>query len=265
MGWMNARAGLLALFVLTSAVSGRAGEHEGWQALLSKHVYVQQEGRVSVVNYAGLAADRALLSAYLQGLTKVTSGEFAGWPPERQLAFLINAYNAWTVELILRHYPEIDSIRDIGGWFRSPWRQKFFELLGQRRSLDELEHSLIRKQFNEPRIHFAVNCASVGCPALAQQAYRAEQLDAQLEQATRRFLADRGRNGVAEGQLRVSPIFNWYRDDFERGWRKLDSLAAFLAHYAEPLGLSAGQREALLAGQLDIRFGDYDWSLNDAD
>ena len=237
--------------------------HEDWQSLLSRHVKTLRNGHASAVNYRGFQADRAQLSRYLARLSAVEPDVYDEWPAARQLAFLINAYNAWTVELVLRHYGEIDSIKEIGGWFRSPWRQRFISLLGKTRSLDDIEHGMIRRWFSEPRIHFAVNCASVGCPALAPDAYRSETLEAQLEHATRRFLADRERNALRDGHLYLSKIFDWYGKDFEQGWRGQSSLEDFLASYADELALTAEALSALRARRLPIAFLDYDWRLND--
>ncbi len=254
---------LLCCLLATTTMAAAQTEHAAWQQLLSRHVYVHTDGRASAVDYRGMASDRAQLTAYLSELAQVSPARFADWPAPRRLAFLINAYNAWTVELVLRHYPSIDSIRDIGGWFGSPWKQKIVEILGKTRSLDELEHQLIRPQFDEPRIHFAVNCASVGCPALLPEAYSAARLESQLEAATRAFLADRQRNGLRDGRLYVSPIFDWYREDFAQPWRGLRSLRQFLAHYGAELGLSEVQNVALQSGVLRIVYSDYDWTLND--
>lgn len=123
------------------------------------------------------------------------------------MAFLINAYNAATVALILTRYPELDSIKELGSLLRSPWKRRFVDLLGARRSLDDIEHELLREapDFAEPRIHFAVNCASLGCPALRPEAYEAERLEAQLADQTRRFLRDRSRNRLADGSLWLAP------------------------------------------------------------
>ncbi len=260
--WLRRMLVMLCAALLTP-IANAEFEHTAWQQLLVKHVYVLREGRASQVDYRGMASDRQSLADYLSQLAKVTESEYQAWTPPQQLAFLINAYNAWTVELILRHYPDIDSIRDIGGWFGSPWKQEIVALLGKTRSLDELEHQMIRPHFREPRIHFAVNCASVGCPALLPEAYRGEQLDKQLEAATKAFLADRQRNALRQGRLSVSRIFDWYAGDFAQGWRGLGSLREFLAHYGEALGLTPLQRQALRDGQLRIVYGDYDWRLND--
>lgn len=259
------RRWLIALFcVLGLAKPLRADTlHDDWQTLLSRHVKMLRNGHASALDYRGVRADRALLSRYLDTLSAVSLQDYSQWPAARQLAFLINAYNAWTVELVLRHYGDIDSIKDIGGWLRSPWRQRFIPLLGETRSLDDIEHRMIRRAFSEPRIHFAVNCASIGCPALAAEAYRAETLEQQLQRATHRFLGDPQRNLLRDGRLYLSKIFDWYRKDFEQGWRGQSSLEDFLASYADALALSGDALSALRAGQLPIRFLDYDWRLND--
>lgn len=166
---------------------------------------------------------------------------------------------------MLSGYPGLDSIRDLGNWFRSPWARRCVSMFGQEWTLDELEHDLIRGsgRYREPRVHFALNCASIGCPALSERAYIGDDLDAQLDAATRRFLADRSRNRLENGTLRVSRIFDWYRGDFASGWRGADSLAAFLARYADALGLTPEQAQRLEAGEIPIRFLRYDWGLND--
>ena len=240
--------------------------HDDWQVLLDAHVEPVSQGQATRFDYAGMQQDRAVLDRYLERLAGVTRASFDAWPASRQLAFLINAYNAWTVELVLTAYPELDSIRDLGNWFRSPWERRFVSLFGEQWTLDELEHDLIRgsDRYREPRIHFAVNCASIGCPALSERAYTGDDLEAQLEAATRRFLSDRSRNRFEDGRLRVSRIFDWYREDFASGWRGADSLGAFLARYADALGLTAEQAQRLEAGETPITFLPYDWGLNDA-
>jgi hypothetical protein len=180
---------------------------------------------------------------------------------------LINAYNAWTVELILTQYPGLESIKDLGSLFKSPWGKKFIPLLGEKRSLDDIEHNLIRGsgRYNDPRIHFAVNCASIGCPALKNQAYREDILEKQLEEATALFLSDKSRNRLSDGELQISSIFKWYREDFERGWRGAATLPQFLALYKDSLGLGNAGTGKLAAGNFAIRFLDYDWKLNSTD
>ncbi|MCU7553259.1 DUF547 domain-containing protein [Alteromonas sp. ASW11-19] len=256
---------LLVGSLVSAAVSAEGTLHDDWTRLLQAHVVATPNGHSTQVDYAGMAAESARLAAYLKQLAAVTPSQYQQWNESRQLAFLINAYNAHTVALVLQHYPDIDSIRDIGGWFSSPWSQGIAPLLGATRSLDEIEHKMIRgeKGFGEPRIHFAVNCASIGCPALRREAYTGAGLDIQLEDQTQRFLADSSRNRFTDGTLQVSEIFKWYRQDFTQGWRGLNSLAAFLAHYAEALSLTPEQTQQLQNRAVKIEYLDYNWTLND--
>jgi hypothetical protein len=257
---------VLALTLSTASFSPAAAfDHGPLDDLLKKYVLVVDQGRASQVDYRGLQTERQQLGTYLQGMAGVSRAEFDSWPPPRQLAFLINAYNGWTLELILTAYPEIKSIKELGSLFQSPWEKKFIPLLGETLSLDGIEHALIRGsgRYNDPRIHFAVNCASIGCPALRAEAFTAEQLEEQLEEATRLFLADRSRNRLADTTLEISSIFKWYRGDFEQGWRGASSLERFLALYADSFGLQTDQATALAEGRYRIRFLDYDWQLND--
>ena len=212
-----------------------------------------------------MARKRSTLKSYLAGLSEVGQKEFDRWNKQEQLAFLINAYNAWTIELILTTYPNLESIKDLGSLFSSPWSKSFIPLLGKTRSLDDIEHGLIRGsgRYNDPRIHFAVNCASIGCPALRAEAYVSENLDQQLEEQIKVFLSDRSRNRINGGVLEFSSIFKWYREDFEKGWLGLDSLTELFVQHADNLGLSTSDVKRLQTGQIGIEFLDYDWRLND--
>lgn len=254
------------LLLAPVAAHAQAFDHSGWDTLLKRHVVSVRGGATTQVRYDGFARDRATLKAYLAATAKVSRPTFDRWPKSEQLAFLINVYNAATVELVLTGYPRIDSIRDLGGFIQTPWKKSFVPLLGKTQSLDDIEHGLIRGsgRYNEPRIHFAVNCASIGCPALARSAFRAATLDAQLEAVTRSFLGDRTRNRVDGNALAVSSIFKWYRDDFEKGWRGAKTLPQFLALYGTTLGLTPAARAQLVGGRMTIRFLDYDWRLNKA-
>ena len=221
-------------------------------------------GKASVVNYNGMKADQSKLDSYMAATGKISQSEFNAWSKDEQLAFLINVYNAGTVELVLTKYPNIKSIKDIGGIFGSPWKQDFITLLGKKRSLDDIEHNLIRgsKRYNEPRIHFAVNCASIGCPALLNDAFTGSKLDKQLEQVTSKFLADSSRNRLKGNTLEISPIFKWYKEDFETNWRGTNDLEGFLARYSSSLGLNKSQTAELKAGKMKIGYTNYNWSLN---
>jgi hypothetical protein len=187
----------------------------------------------------------------------VKEQEFNSWSRSQRMAFLINAYNAFTVQLIVDNYP-VDSIKDIGGVFDNRWKRKFFNLLGQPSYLDQIEHEMLRKPgaYNEPRVHFAVNCASVGCPMLREEAYVAERLEAQLAQQAERFLSDRSRNRAQGGKLEVSRIFDWFKEDFA-------PREQFFAKYAKLLSDDPAQQKLVAEGKAPFSFLEYDWSLND--
>lgn len=237
-----------------------------WNELLAAHVSSSDGGQSTRVDYAGMQQEQDKLQQYLKQLSAVSRTEFEALSRDQQLAFLINAYNAFTIELILTEWPDIDSIRDIGSFWRSPWKREFISLLGEEVSLDQIEHEWIRgwDRYQEPRIHFAVNCASIGCPALRAEAYTGEKLNAQLEQQTALFLSDRSRNRLENPEtLLLSAIFDWYRDDFEDGNMGYQRLEAFLLNYADALNLSETAVQRLTAGEMEIDFLDYDWRLND--
>jgi hypothetical protein len=237
--------------------------HADWTALLARHVRWNAAGTATTVDYAGFARERTALDAYRAALGSVSSKDFAAWSATDRIAFLVNAYNAQTVALVLTRYPDVTSIKDLGGWITSPWKERFFPLLGETRSLDDVEHGLLRGGVgvDEPRIHFALNCASIGCPALRPEAYRGDVLDAQLADQARRFLSDRTRNrwDPSSARLEVSQIFEWYQKDFARA---AGSVAAFLGRYAEQLSDEPAVRARIAAGDATVTFLEYDWRLN---
>lgn len=267
-GRVRALVGLCLLLLLATARAEpvTAFDHSEWHGLLQRHAHWIRAGHASTLDYAGMQADSARLQAYLTALSAVPVARFDAWPRDAQLAFLINAYNAFTVQRILSRYPDLASIKDLGSFLQSPWKKAFIPLLGETRSLDDIEHGLIRGsgRYQDPRIHFAVNCASIGCPALRPEAYVAERLDQQLDDQASRFLGDRTRNGLKDGVLEVSSIFKWYRDDFEQGFRGDRTLEEYLARHGDALGLTAAQVADVRAEALSIEFGDYDWRLNDS-
>ena len=247
--------------------------YAAWNALLAKHVVLREGGKASQLDYAGMARDRAALKAWLASLEAVTEAQFAAWSKPERMAFLVNAYNGFTVELILTQYPRHKSIRDYGSVFTNAWKQKFFRLFGREQTLDAVEHEMLRAPgaYEDVRLHFAVNCASIGCPMLREEAYVAARLDAQLEQQAQRFLSDRSRNryDAQRGALELSRIFDWYGKDWDKGWRgvaggaPVTSLAAWLGRHAALLADSAEQRQLVAEGRATIRFIEYDWALND--
>ena len=259
-------AGLLLLVPVPGQAEPFDHEHATWNLLVKNNVHWNLNRTASQVNYAGFQKTHDFLKRYLFSLSAVTRAEFDTFSREQQLAFLINAYNAFTVELILTEYPEVTSIKELGSLFSSPWKRKFFLLLGESQNLDGIEHDLIRGsgRYNEPLIHFAVNCASIGCPALLDEAFVAEKLDQQLLESTERFLNDRSRNrfDARTGTLEISRIFDWYAEDFTKGWRGYDSLHDFFRTHSDWITDDAESVEKLREAALRIEFLDYDWSLN---
>jgi len=220
------------------------------------------------VDYKGLKVDIHALDRYLDSTDGVSEAVFNAWAASERLAFLINLYNAATLKLILDHYP-ITSIKKIGNFFKGPWDQPVVRLFGETITLDNLEHDIIRKEYNEPRIHMALVCAAKGCPPLRREAYVAEKLDAQLEGQSRRFLAspaglriDRGRK-VAY----FSSIFKWYGKDFVEAYLPssaftgLDKTERAVANFCSRY-LPESDRDYLKAGGYSVKYLDYDWSLN---
>ena len=261
---------LAVLFLACACLPALALDHShaAWDALLKKHVRYVAGGNASQVSYAGMARDRAQLAAVLDEYQKVSKAEFDAWTRPQQQAFLINLYNAATVEKILKRYPDIKSIRDYGTVFGNPWKDKFFTLFGQPAYLDRVEHEILRREgaYDEPRVHVAVVCASVGCPMLRNEAFTADGLEAQLEDGMRRFLSDRTRNRYNPDtrRLEVSKIFDWYGKDFEKGHKGFASVKGTLARYADQLAQRPEDRALVKAEKADVQFLDYDWALNDA-
>lgn len=210
--------------------------HARWDTLVRAHVTAD-----GWVDYEGFLQDRAQLEAYLQILGDHTPGE--NWGREAQLAYFINLYNAATVLLILDHYP-VGSIRDIP----RPWGRKVIHIGPEDYSLGEVEHGILR-EMGDPRIHFAINCASVSCPKLRNEAFTAEDLDRQLLEATREFVNDPAKNRISASEASLSKIFKWYKKDFLGPGQTLPD-------YLEPY-----LREPIPA-DTQITFLPYDWSLN---
>jgi len=260
---MRRRTLLLAWWPIGAAAQAFDHEHAAWDALLKKHVRWLPDGKQSRVDYAGFARERAALRVVLDAFSAVAAADFERWPSAPRMAFLINAYNAFTVELILTRYPDLASIKDLGTVFRSAWRIEFFNLLGAKHHLDWIEHEQLRPRYADPRVHAALNCASIGCPALRPEAFTAARLEQQLEDGMQRFLGDRTRNRVRDGRLEVSSIFKWYREDFEKGQQGFARLEDVFARYASALTERPEAQARLRARALAPQFLDYDWSLND--
>ncbi len=257
---------LTTLHLPAVAQSGGATDHTyaTWDGLLRKYVHWLPDNKQSRVDYTGFARERSALQTVLANWSTVTPAEFAAFSRAQQMAFLINAYNGFTVELILTQYPNLKSIKDLGNLLQSPWKKKFFRLLGEKRHLDWIEHEQLRPRYNDWRVHVGVNCASIGCPALRPEAFTAAQLDTQLDDSMLRFMSDRTRNRYADGRVELSAIFKWFSEDFQKGHRAIHTIDELVLRYADALGIPAADRETIRTGGAQIQYLDYDWSLNDA-
>lgn len=225
--------------------------HPIWTRLLSRLVSTNGS-----VDYTRLKSNPQELVLYLDQLSKVGRTDFLRWTREEQIAFLCNAYNAFTLDLIRTHYP-LKSIKDIGNVLRGPWDQPVVRIFGETKSLNTLEHKILRAEYAEPGIHFALVCAARGCPPLREEAYVGSRLQAQLNDQTRRFLASKSKNRIdfRNRIVHLSPIFDWYSGDFPK---PREELLKFLHPYWPEM---EGQQ---ISPEFKIRFTDYDWSLNDA-
>jgi len=237
---------------MTSAQDVTGFDHSGFDLVLRAHVSAE-----GLVDYDAIARS-GRLEGYLDALAHA---RLEGLPGEERLALWINAYNAYTIALILRH-EERESIRRINRTFgliagKGPWRERFATVAGRTYTLDEIEHEIIRVRFDERRIHFALVCAAKGCPPLRREAYTGARLDAQLQDQARRFLANTARNRVDVERriVHLSPIFDWYREDFPAG---TSALGAWLARFLPP----GAERTLLESGAFKIRHTSYDWSMN---
>jgi hypothetical protein len=252
-----------ALVVPVFAAQGFDHRHGTYEAILKEHV------AAGLVDYRALKADPLALNRYLADLAAVSEQEFRTWSRPQRLSFLFNLYNAATLKLIVDHYP-VKSIQDIRSWLRGPWDQKVVRLFGDRISLNMLEHGILRKEYDEPRLHLALVCAAKSCPPLLREAYVAETLDGQLDERSRNFLASPAGMKIDQVARKVhfSALFKWYGDDFvgkytpRTGFPGLNrterAVANFCARYVSP-----EMREFLEAGGYDVGYLDYDWSLNE--
>lgn len=201
------------------------------------HHHVSPEG---IVDYEAIKSHRH--HDFSQIIDQFSKTDPTALDTDAELAFWINAYNAYTIKLIIDHWP-VSSIRDIGDG--NPWATEWITILGQKLSLDQIEHEIIRKKFNEPRIHFAVNCAAMGCPPLLNEPFIAPLLERQLADQTHKFINNKKYNQISSKSVVLSPIFEWYEEDF-------GDLIEFLNKYSDlPIDSDAS-----------IRYMTYDWSLN---
>jgi hypothetical protein len=229
---------VLLITLRVAVAAGTEGERL-WGKALKGHV---KGGRV---DYAGMRADSAFLGA-LKAFSAINPKELG---KNDRLAFWLNAYNAFTVKLICDHYP-VTSIRDVA---EKPWDEKFAEIAGTKYSLNQIENDMVRAQFHNPHIHFALVCAAKGCPPLRSEPYTGSHVEKQLDEQTRKFLLDESKNSfdVGAGTLRLSHIFEWYAKDFSDA---TGSVQAFVARYIPAA--------AAVTASTPVAYTEYDWSLN---
>jgi hypothetical protein len=219
-------------------------DHAPYLELLEKYV---QNG---TVNYQGFKNEEAKLDGYLKVLEETDTKKLSR---DEQFAFYINAYNAWTIKLILTGYPGVKSIKDLGSIFKSPWKKKIARIDGDIVTLDHIEHDILRPVFIDPRVHFAINCASIGCPPLRPEPYQGNVLEEQLDEMAKAFINDSRHNRLEGRTLYVSSIFKWFSKDFN------DDVVGFFLKYAQ--GDLKKQLEENKRN-IQVRYLDYDWSLN---
>ena len=232
---------------LRVAAAGFDQAHALFDGVLKQYV------KSARVDYAALKAHPQELNRYLDQVAAVSKAEFKKWSEPQQIAFLANAYNAYTLRLIIKNYP-VKSIKDIGSFINGPWDQPVVQLFGETITLNTLEHKILRKDYAEPRLHFALVCAAKGCPPLRGEVYVAARLEEQLVDQAKQFLAESTKNRIvaAERTVYLSPIFKWYGGDFEK---KSGSVLAALKPY--------WPGKAVATDDFKIRYTDYDWSLNE--
>jgi len=237
---------LAVLFIASGTAWSRDPvDHRPYEYLLGKYV---SDGRV---DYQGIQREEDLLDQYLTIIENVDTDRLT---KDGQFAFYINAYNAWTIKLVLSGYPGINSIKDLGTLFRGPWKKRICRINGKVLTLDEIEHEILRPRFNDSRVHFAINCAAKSCPPLISVPYREETLNRQLDESASAFINNPARNRIEDTTLYVSAIFKWFRSDFN------NDIAGFVLRYAQG---DLKVRLETVGDRVRIEHLDYDWSLND--
>ena len=238
---------LLFFAPLNMGVQGRSKDsvdHSIYATLLEKYVKKGQ------VDYRGFKSEEVKLDQYLIVLEKT---DYDNLSRNEQFAFYVNAYNAWTIKLILKGYPGVKSIKDLGNIFKSPWKKKICRIDGDVITLDDIEHNILRPRFKDPRVHFAINCAALSCPPLVSEPYLGSTLEQQLNHASTAFINNPKRNYLEDNTLYISKIFKWFLEDFD------NDVIGFLIKYAkEDLKKELEAKRS----KIKIKYLDYDWSLN---
>ncbi len=248
------KADLWSIWQKNDLQGGEPIDHSDWQGFLDSHLQ-RGNDEITRLNYAEVSeGDKNLLDHYLAQLQRSPVSSLSR---DQQRAYWINLYNAGTAWVILKYYP-VASIRDIDispGWFSDgPWGKKLFKIEGQMVSLDDIEHRILRPIWKDPRLHYALNCASLGCPNLQQQVFTVENNEALLDQAATSFINHRRGVDVVNGELDVSSIYHWFKEDFGGSDQ---AVISHLKRFANP-ALAAKLRNIK-----EISGHQYDWSLNE--
>ena len=222
--------------------------------------YVNAQG---LVNYSGLQANRAQLDRFVQSMGAVPQNVYQSWSEQQRLAFLINAYNAFTLQSIIDQNPLKSSIRRIPG----VWKRRKFLVAGEQKTLDNIEHATIRKEFSEPRIHAALVCAAISCPPLLNEPYTGDKLEQQLEERSSKWI--KGVHGLAidrnSNTVSISAIFKWFGEDwlsqYETNQFKGNAKEKASLNFASKY-LSPQDAQYLRAGNYRVKYLNYDWALN---
>jgi hypothetical protein len=238
----------------SSATSTQAVDHSAWQGFLDRYLVTNSSDSVNRVRYAEVTeADKQQLQRYLQRMEQIPVRSLSS---DEQFAYWLNLYNALTIDVILEHYP-VESIRQInispGLFARGPWGAKLLEIEGQAVSLDDIEHRILRPIWRDPRIHYGVNCASIGCPNLQPEAFTADNLETLLDHGAREYVNHPRGVTISGDRATVSSIYNWFQEDFGDS---AEGVIAHLKRYAD-----RQLRSELEEVSTWLRF-EYDWSLN---
>jgi hypothetical protein len=239
---------MLITLGLNSFAQSKAPSHELWNALLNKNV-----SAAGNVNYKGFITDSVKLNTYLKLLSS-NKPDVKTWPITTQKAYWINAYNAFTVKLIIDNFP-LKSINDVPLKMKittktSPWDIKFIKIGNENYSLNSIEHEKLRKTFGDARFHFVLVCAAKSCPILLNESYTADKLEVQLEKQTKLFLNDKLKNTISANKLKLSKIFEWYSPEFNSG---KSTVIDFINKYST----------VKINPKASISYLEYSWDLNE--
>ena len=235
---------ILSLILFASNSFSFDHTHSTWQEVLTENVHLRK--KQGLVDYKAIKENPMNLNKYLLLLTSLQKKEYDPFNQKQKLPLLINTYNAFTIKLIVDHYP-VKSIKDISTLFTSAFKKDFFTFLGHKRNLDWIEHEVIRKKFKEPRIHFALVCASISCPNLQLKSFTESNLDELLDAGATYFINNSAKNDFKDGTLYLSKIFKWYRLDFK-------GLIPFIKKYS---------KNKEMTKDTPISWLNYNWELNE--